>query len=159
MARALTPESAGSGAADQAPAPHAVPELARARDSGKPHVLHHDLETRSTVDLKAAGAAKYAADPATEVICLCYAVDDEPVQLWVPGDPVPAEFIEAAANPLWVTNAHNDGFERPITRHILEPRHGFPAIPLERRRCSMSMAYAAALPGSLEKVVEIKPRT
>ena len=105
-------------------------------------------------DLKAVGAVKYASDPTTEVVCLCYAVDDGPVQLWTRGTAVPAEFIEAARNPLWTISAHNDAFERSIARHILEVRHGFPVIPIERRRCSMAMAYAAALPGSLEKVVE-----
>ena len=48
------------------------------------HVLHRDIETRSTVDLKKVGAAKYAADPSTEVLCVAYAVDDGPVQLWLP---------------------------------------------------------------------------
>ena len=57
------------------------------------------IETRSQVDLKKVGAARYAADPSTEVLCVAYAVDDGPVQLWRPGDPVPAEFFEAAANP------------------------------------------------------------
>jgi DNA polymerase bacteriophage-type len=149
--------SADAGAKGQtaAPAPHALPELAAARDPAGPHVLHHDLETRSTADLKAVGAVKYASDPTTEVTCLCYAVDDEPMQLWTRGAAVPAEFIEAARNPLWTISAHNDAFERSIARHILEVRHGFPAIPIERRRCSMAMAYAAALPGSLEKVVEV----
>jgi DNA polymerase bacteriophage-type len=148
---------ADAGIEDQtpAPAPHALPELAEARDPAGPHVLHHDIETRSTIDLKAAGAAKYASDPTTEVLCLCYAVDDEPVQLWTPPDPIPAEFIEAARNPLWTTNAHNDAFERLIARHILEACYGFPAIPIERRYCSLATAYAAALPRSLEKVIEV----
>ena len=60
------------------------------------HVLHYDFETRSTCNLLAAGAWRYAADPSTEVLCCAYAVDDEPVQLWVPGDPIPPEFVEAA---------------------------------------------------------------
>jgi DNA polymerase bacteriophage-type len=118
-----------------------------------PHVLHHDVETRSRIDLPTVGAAKYAADPSTEIMCIAYAVDDEPVQLWIPGDPVPPEFIEAANNSNWTTVAHNDQFERLIARHILESRHGFPAIPIERRRCSMTMAYAAGLPGKLENVI------
>jgi DNA polymerase bacteriophage-type len=136
------------------PAPHALPELAAARDPSAPHTLHHDLETRSAVDLKAAGAHRYAADPTTEVLCIAYAVDDEPVQLWTPGDPVPSEFTEAASNPSWTAVAHNDDFERAIAQHVLEPRHGFPSIPIERRRCSMATALAAALPGKLEGAVE-----
>jgi DNA polymerase len=133
------------------PAPHAIPELAAARDPNAPHVLFHDIETRSTLDLKTVGAHRYAADPTTEVLCLGYAVDAEPPQLWTPGDPVPMEFVEAAQNPAWTVVAHNDAFERVISQHILGPRHNFPAIPIERRRCSMTMALAAALPGALDK--------
>jgi DNA polymerase len=136
-----------------APAPHALPELVAARDPNAPHVLFHDVETRSTLDLKAVGVHRYAADASTQALCLAYTVDGEPVQLWTPVDPVPPEFIEAASNPSWTIVAHNDAFERAIARHILEPRHGFPAIPIERRRCSMAMALAAALPGALDKAV------
>ena len=153
----MTKKVTGAGTEDTVSAPmhHALLELSAARDPSKPHVLHHDAELRSEVDLKVTGAAKYASDASTDVLCLCYAVDDEPVQLWTPGDPPPTEFIECAHNPNWVIGAHNDGFERLISRYILEPRYGFPTIPIERRRCSMSTAYAAALPGKLEKVVEV----
>ena len=75
------------------------------------HSLHRDFETRSKADLKKVGAAVYAADPSTEILCVAYAVDDGPVQLWRPGDPVPAEWFEAAANPSWTAVAHNDAFE------------------------------------------------
>jgi DNA polymerase len=136
------------------PAPHVIPELAAARNPNVPHALHHDLETRSAANLKAVGVHRYAADPTTDVLCLCYAVDDEPVQLWTPGDPVPPEFLEAASNPNWILVAHNDQFERLITQHILVPRYGFPMVPIDRRRCSMAAALAQALPGALEKAVE-----
>src|SRR6516165_3966432 len=75
---------------------------------GSAHVLHRDYETRSTCGLKSAGTYRYAADPRAEVLCCGYAVDDSPVQLWTPGDPVPPEFIEAARNPTWTVVAHND---------------------------------------------------
>src|SRR5258708_17820284 len=112
---------------------------ARWRD-GQPHTLHRDVESRSTASLKTIGAHRYAADPGTEVLCVAYAVDDEPVQLWVPGDPVPPEFVEAARDPNWIISAHNDQFESAIERDILAPRHGWPIVPLERHRCTMAMA-------------------
>src|SRR5215470_13823122 len=55
----------------------------------KLHVLHRDYETRSHPILKTVGTYKYATDPSTEVLCCAYAVDDEPVQLWTPGNRVP----------------------------------------------------------------------
>jgi hypothetical protein len=57
------------------------------------HVLHRDYETRSRAILKTVGAQRYAANSATEVLCCAYAVDDDPVQVWRPGDPVPIEFV------------------------------------------------------------------
>jgi DNA polymerase len=148
------PQSTFTGPSSPAVVPPARSELAAALDSNAPHVLFHDIETRSTADLKTVGVHRYAANPSTQILCLAHAVDDEPTQLWTPGDPPPPEFVEAANNPLWCGVAHNDAFERALMQHILGPRHGFPAIPIERRRCSMAMALAAALPGKLENAVE-----
>jgi DNA polymerase len=61
-------------------------------------ILFRDYETRSTLDLKRVGAWKYATHSTTDVWCCAYAVDDGPVQLWVPGNPVPPEFVDAAEN-------------------------------------------------------------
>jgi DNA polymerase bacteriophage-type len=113
-----------------------------------------DVETRSKADLKAVGAHHYAADETTEVLCAAFAVDDEPIQLWKHGDPVPAEIHEFARNDNMVVVAHNASFERCIARHVLTPRHGWPEIPIEKWRCTMARAYAHALPGALENVVK-----
>ena len=154
-------DSAGSGAASQISP--AGPPPPNPRNPTAPHTLRYDIETRSRVDLPTVGTAKYAADPSTEILCLAYAVEDEPVRLWVPDwvaekigaplEPVPSVFFEAAVNPNWMVEAHNASFEIAHSP-ILESRYGFPAIPLEQRRCSMAMAYAAALPGALEKAVD-----
>src|SRR5262245_49341934 len=111
--------------------------------------LYRDYETRSTIDLRKYGAWVYATHQTTEVLCCAYAVDDGPVKLWAPGDPTPPEFIEAANNSNWVVSAFNDNFERQIERHIMNPRYGWPIIPLERHRCTQAQTLAAALPASL----------
>jgi DNA polymerase len=116
--------------------------------------LFHDFETRSTLDLSEVGAWCYSRDPSTDMWCCAYAVDDGPIDLWVPGDPVPSAFIEAARNPDWLASAFNDQFERLITMHIMEPRYGWPIVPIERRRCSQAAALALALPAKLETVAE-----
>jgi DNA polymerase len=123
--------------------------------------LHRDYETRSRVDLRKVGAAAYAADPATEIICVAFAVDDQPVQLWRPGDPVPPAWFEAGADPGWTAVAHNDAFESAIEQHVLHPRHGFPLIPPERHRCTMAASLALGLParlGLLADVLELANR-
>ena len=43
--------------------------------------LHIDFETRSELDIKKVGAYKYAKHPSTEILCMAYAIDDEPVQI------------------------------------------------------------------------------
>jgi DNA polymerase len=119
------------------------------------HILHRDVETRSTVDLTEVGAWRYASDPTTDVWCVGYAVDDAPVQIWIPKRPVPEEFHIAARDPDWQIVAHNDQFERAIEDHILAPRYGWPIIPIEQHRCTMAMALASALPAKLEMLAEV----
>jgi DNA polymerase len=118
------------------------------------HVLHRDYETRSTILLKAVGADRYAAHPRTEVLCVAYAVDHDPVQLCTPDDPEPPEFEEAARNPSWIVAAHNDAFESAVEQHILHPRYNWSIIPSERHRCTMTMALAAGLPARLSAAAD-----
>jgi DNA polymerase len=136
---------------------HIPPQLALDRTAGvvaHVHVLHRDLEVRGSAILKTVGAHQYAADPSTEILCVAHAVDDEPVKLWLPGDPVPAEFLQASSSPDWLIAAHNDAFETAIEQHILGPRHGWPIIPLDRHRCTMAMALAAGLPARLSAAAD-----
>jgi DNA polymerase len=118
------------------------------------HVLFRDYETRGVLPLDKVGAHRYAADPRTEPLCCAFAVDNQPVKLWTPGDAVPVEFREAAANPNWIVVAHNASFEIAI-EELLASRYGWPLIPLIRQRCTLAMASALALPGKLEKLADV----
>jgi DNA polymerase len=120
---------------------------------GELHILHRDYETRGTLVLGKVGVHRYA-DSSTEVICCAYAVDNEPVKLWTPGDATPPEFIEAANNPNWIAVAHNAAFEMAIEQHILGPRFRWPLIPIQRNVCTMAMASAVGLPARLSAVAE-----
>lgn len=108
-----------------------------------------DFETRSAVDLRKTGSYVYAEDPSTDVWCAAYAVDDGPVQLWTPGQPCPAEVLDAVMAGEEIS-AFNAAFERTIWRHILTPRYGWPLPDESQWRCTMAWALAMALPGSLE---------
>src|SRR5262245_14469142 len=99
--------------------------------------LSWDIETRSAVSLEEAGAFRYAADPSTEVICVAYAVDNNEPEIWIPGQKIPDAFLAAANDPSWIVVAHNYMFERVISAHVLEPRYGWPAIPITQQRCTM----------------------
>ena len=93
---------------------HEPLRLRKAADSGASsvqHVLHRDYETRSRLSLKFLGTPQIRRRSQHRNPSVAYAVDDGPVQLWLPDDPVPPEFIEAANNPIWVVAAHDDHFE------------------------------------------------
>jgi DNA polymerase len=119
------------------------------------HILHRDIETRSTIDLADVGAWRYAAELATGVWCVGYAIDDGPPQIWTPDQPIPEAFSIAARDPDWIVIAHNDQFETAIEQRILAPRYGWPIVPIERHRCTIAMASASALPAALGTVAEV----
>ena len=45
-------------------------------------ILYRDYETRSTLDLKDAGAWRYSTRASTDVWCCAYAVDDGEIKVW-----------------------------------------------------------------------------
>lgn len=112
--------------------------------------LHIDFETRSLLDLKVVGGYIYAMHPTTEPWCASYAFDDEPVKRWKKGEPCPPEIAEHIKKG-GIIVAHNAAFERIIFNYIMGPRFGWPVPKLEQWRCTMAMAYAMNLPGSLEE--------
>ena len=122
--------------------------------SSTKHILHRDYETRSQAILKTVGTHKYATHSSTTVLCCAFAIDDEPVQLWTPDNPVPAEFIEAATNPSWIVCAHGAHFEDAIERHVLHPRFNWPTFPIAKQHCTMAAALAAGLPARLGTVAD-----
>jgi DNA polymerase len=114
--------------------------------------LHIDFETRSTVDLKKAGLDNYARHPTTDVWCMGFAIGEGGVHLWKPGAPDSYlwtfwEVLKSGAEVV----AHNAAFELAIWAHVMVLRYGWPPLKPEQCRCTMAMAYAMALPGSLEK--------
>lgn len=110
--------------------------------------IHLDFETRGTADLKKCGVHVYAAHSNTDAWCMAYAFDDGPVQIWKMGQPFPVDLAMEMDTATFV--AHNAQFELALWNHCMVPRHGWPVLPLERTKCTMAMAYAMALPGSLE---------
>src|SRR5215471_189486 len=111
-------------------------------------IVFEDIETHSQCDLKGCGAYRYATDASTDVLFLCFACDDGPVQTWCPGDPVPAPFTAAG----FTLNKYvwdNWTFERYIHEFVLTPRYGFAPIPLEHTDCAERLALANGYPAKL----------
>ena len=111
-------------------------------------IIHGDFETRSEVDLKEVGLDVYARHPSTDVWCFGWAIDDGEPEVWFPGMPAPSPTQVLAPEQILI--AHNAPFELAIWNHICVPRYGWPPLRPEQTRCTMAMAYAMALPGSLE---------
>ena len=116
-------------------------------------ILWIDFETRSRCDLRAKGVYNYAQDASTDVLCVSYAFDDEPVKTWVPfltypdGSVKPNPFPEHILAHEGQIRAHNAAFERLIFWYVL----GINFDP-EQFYCTAAQARANCLPGSLEDV-------
>lgn len=106
-------------------------------------ILWCDFETRSRCDLRARGVYNYAQDPSTDVLCLSWAFDDEPVQTWRPGEPFPERVRDHKGRIM----AHNAAFERLIFWYVLQIDYA-----LEQFYCTATQARANCAPGSLEDV-------
>lgn len=115
--------------------------------------IHLDFETRSTVDLKKAGAHIYAADPTTDALCMAYRFDSGPVFLWKRGEPIPRALKTAIKAGVTVV-AHNAAFEFLIWNFCCVPKYGWPPLPITQMDCTMIRAYAMGLPGTLENAAK-----
>src|ERR1019366_6652847 len=113
-----------------------------------------DFETASSYDLKQCGAARYAEDLSTEILCLAYSVGGEGAKVWLPGGDK-AELLSYAANPEVVFIAHNVSFEKAIWRNIMVTDFGFPDIKNSRWHDTMAVAAHKALPQELETLINV----
>ena len=110
---------------------------------GSMSILWLDIETRSKCDLLKRGVYNYAEHPSTEVLCICYALDDGEIQTWRRGEPLPLELVRHKGQ----VRAHNAAFEWLLLFNVLglefKPTQWF---------CTATQARANCLPGSLEDV-------
>jgi len=123
-----------------------------------------DFETRSTVELvgkKSRGAAVYAEDPSTDILCMAIKLNDNPPVIWVPNKfqhivrgrhsfyGVFDTEVTTAIEKADTIEAHNIFFETSIWHHIMHKRYGFPDLPKDKIRCSAAKAAAHSLPRGL----------
>ena len=106
--------------------------------------LSLDFETYSECDIRKAGAFAYADHSSTNVICLAWALDDEPPVLWTPDMPAPTDLfrlIEKGAE-VW---AWNSFFELSIWERVLH----WPSIKITQWNDTAALAAAQAYPRAL----------
>ncbi len=120
------------------------------------NILHIDFETRSACEIKKAGAYVYANHPSTDILCMGFAFNDEPVCMWRPEGtgPISTEQFKRAldhVNSGGEVVAHNAAFELDIWKGVGVRKYGWPSLSVEQTQCTMIMAYAMNLPGALEK--------
>lgn len=140
-------------------------------------VVHLDVESFSDADLKREGLYRYAANPSTDLLVVCYAFDDGPVLTWIPhetGDlPAPLKHAIRATFPtsyrLGATcpddladhirsggqvRAHNAAFERQVLNGPAGQRLGIPKLSIEQMVCTMAKCAAHGLPHALENAAK-----
>ena len=109
-----------------------------------------DFETYSECDIRKSGAYAYADHPTTEVLCLAWAVDDQPPELWTPDKPLPHRLfalIQAGGANVW---AWNSFFEMCIWNLVLK----WEEVPFDQWRDTAALAAAQAYPRALGKCGE-----
>ncbi len=111
-----------------------------------------DFETRSPVKLRKAGLYVYAEHPQTEIMCMAWAVGPASPQLWLPGQPLPEEFVDHVASGGGL-RAWNAAFERIVWLHKLPWPYDLPA--LSAWTCTAAEAAAMALPRALGKCAKV----
>ena len=114
-----------------------------------------DFETRNTdgCKLKEAGAWRYAADHATEILTLTYQNGDGEPRLWTP-TMATHELATLAADPAVTFTCYGD-FELAVWNRIMVARHGLPPIPISRWDNVQATCSYLALPRALDKTLTV----
>ncbi|MED1642317.1 DNA polymerase [Brevibacillus agri] len=111
--------------------------------------LSIDIETYSSIDIKKAGAYKYAQSPDFQILLFAYSWNGGPVQIvdLAQGEQLPAEIVQALANPQVVKHAYNAAFEWYCLNR-------FWYTPIEQWRCTQVHGLYNGYPTGLAAVGE-----
>lgn len=116
-----------------------------------PDDLPADFETRSRVDLKKAGARRYAADPSTGITSVVWQFRGMrkracPVHPFLGTHTLADLYVDARQCRRFI--AHHANFDVSILRAV----NPFLDLPLSKIDCTMGRAQSLALPGGLDQV-------
>jgi len=114
-------------------------------------ILFIDFETYSEVDITSRGSMRYAKSPSTKVICLGYAFDKDPVELWTSDAEFPAAIKEHVKNGGKVY-AHNAIFDYRIWTYVLQRDYfDIPYMDMTNLVDTAALCQTFTLPASLAK--------
>lgn len=110
-------------------------------------ILHIDLETYSSVDLKKAGLYKYVQSPDFQILLFAYAFDGSAVSVidCASGERIPENVIQALGDPDVEKAAHNAAFE-------IYCLNRFFYSPVSQWHCTMVHSLYCGFPASLDAV-------
>lgn len=108
-----------------------------------------DFETKSDLNLKEVGRARYLAHPSTDIVMLTWATRTTKAQLWLPGMPAPFQLT-----PRDTVYAFNSEFDRNVN-NILGRKHGLYFIHLEQTIDLMAVCARLALPQNLDMASKV----
>lgn len=110
-------------------------------------VLHLDIETFSSVDLKSSGVYKYCESIDFEILLIGYAIGGSPVEAidLASGEEIPEWLLDMMIDPNVEKHAHNAMFERVCFRAT-----GID-IPIDQWTCSLVKAAYCGYPLSLDQ--------
>ncbi len=119
-----------------------------------------DFETKSYAELggpKGVGSWCYSDHWSTEVICLCWAIDDGEVEEWWPGKHETDEIPESLAQSIERGDdfeALNYAFEYSIWHNVMVKRFGWPDVDIGRWQDVAAVAAYLSMPVALEKLAK-----
>ena len=118
--------------------------------------LYIDIEATSGVSLSSVGLYRYAEDEFFRVLLFGYAADNGPISIinLERGEHIPAEVIEALADPDVTKIAYDAQFERVcLSRHLELPMNVY--LSPEHWRCTKVWASYRGLPSSMKKIASV----
>lgn len=112
--------------------------------------LHIDIETYCEIDLKKAGAYRYAEE--AEIILLAYAYNDEPVSVvdLLAGEQIPPDVFYDFNNPRVIKKAFNAAFERSVMQAYFNL-----ILPADQWQCTQARTAMCGLPLNLGQAAEV----
>lgn len=110
-----------------------------------------DFESYSEMPIRVTGRKKYIYHPSTMILCLGYAFDDEPAQLWLPTMPIPGRIIGHVSygRPVY---AHNAQFDWSLWNVKGCSDFGWPVLSLDQMVDTAAICRTYTLPGKLKDV-------